>query len=212
MKGHNDNEHKLNNDAIEPETNESPEDTEEPTKPEQEAVAAKEKTLAEVEKEYQDKIKQMEDRFLRLAAEFDNYKKRTARQFEDIIKTANERLIVQLLDVADNFHRALEAARNSSDYDSLRKGTELIWQHLEDILKKEGLEKIEALGKEFDPQVHDAMMQIESEEHPEGTVALEVSPGYKLSGKIIRHSKVAVSKGNSSAEKDELDAEDQDAD
>jgi len=167
-----------------------------------ETVPTQEKSSKDIEKEYQEKIKELEDKFLRLVAEFDNYKKRTARQFEDIIKTANENLIVRLLDVADNFRRALEASRNSSDFHSLQKGTALIYQHLEDIMKKEGVEKIDALGQNFDPQLHEAMMQIESDKYPEGIIALEMSPGYRLNGKIIRHSKVAVSKGRPTLEEE----------
>lgn len=167
-----------------------------------ESVSSQEKSWKDIEEEYQKKIKELEDKFLRLAAEFDNHKKRTARQFEDIIKSANENLIVRLLDVADNFHRALEASQNSSDFDSLQKGTALIYQHLDDIMKKEGVEKIEALGQNFDPQLHEAMMQIESDQYPEGIIALEMSPGYRLNGKIIRHSKVAVSKGKPALEED----------
>ncbi len=167
-----------------------------------ESARPEEKSWKDSEREYQERIMELEDRYLRLVAEFDNYKKRTARQFEDIIKTANENLIVQLLDVADNFHRALEASINSSDFDALQKGTVLIYQHLENILKKEGLERIAALGEKFDPQVHDAMMQIETDDYPDGVVAMEISPGYRLKGKIIRHSKVAVSKGKSASEDD----------
>jgi molecular chaperone GrpE len=157
------------------------------------------KCLEEIEKEYQEKIKEMEDKFLRLAAEFDNYKKRAARQYDEIVKSANENLIIQMLNVADNFQRALGASRNGSDYSSLQQGTELIYQYLEDILNKEGVEKIIAVGEAFDPHLHDAMMQVESDQYPEGVIAQEISPGYKLKGKVIRHSRVVVSRGKKPA-------------
>lgn len=168
--------------------------------------AVSEKPPEELEREYQGKIKELEDRFLRLAAEFDNYKKRTARQFEEIIRTANENILIQLLEVVDNFHRALDTAGNAADFDSLHKGTELIYQHLADILKKEGIEKIEAVGKQFDPNLHEAMMQIDSDKYPSGVVAMEMTAGYKLKGKVIRHSKVAVSRGNSGIEQDDSES------
>jgi molecular chaperone GrpE len=173
------------------------ETTERPERPCGESAATEKEAPEERESQYQEKIRQLEDKYLRLAAEFDNFRKRTARQFEDIVKSANENLIVQLLEVLDNFRRALEAGQTGGDFSSLRKGTELIYQHLEDILKKEGLEKIDAVGKEFDPRWHEAMMQTESDEFAPGMVAREISPGYTLNGKVIRHSRVAVSGGRS---------------
>jgi molecular chaperone GrpE len=153
--------------------------------------------LEKTEKEY----KELEDRLLRLAAEFDNYKKRTAREFQSIIKNANEELISQLVETLDNFQRALTSAsrsnstKNSNDFDSFHKGVELIYQHFIEILRKEGLKEIKAVGELFDPYLHEAVMQQESEEFPEGVVMDEISKGYILNDKVIRHSKVIVSKG-----------------
>ena len=143
----------------------------------------------------EEKLKEAEDKYLRLAAEFDNYRKRTARQFEDMSQAGRIHVITQLLDVLDNFQRALEASASSSNHDSLREGTELVYKNLYDILTKEGLEPIEAVGKPFDPNLHDALMQLESDEHPEGIVVQEMTKGYKLNDRVLRHSKVAVSKG-----------------
>jgi molecular chaperone GrpE len=154
-----------------------------------------EESVEQLRAQYEEKIEELDDRFLRLAAEFDNYKKRIARQFDDILKSANERVILQVLEVADNFERALEAASNSADYKSLHSGTELIYQHLRDVLDKEGVEPIEAIGKKFDPTLHEAVMQAESDEYPEGVVAQELARGYRLKGRVIRFSKVVVSKG-----------------
>ncbi len=155
--------------------------------------------LEKSEKEY----KELEDRLLRLAAEFDNYKKRTAREFQAIIKNANEELISQLVETLDNFQRALDSAsrsnstKNSSDFDSFHKGVELIYQHFIEILRKEGLKEIKAVGEPFDPHFHEAVMQQESDEFPEGVVMDEISKGYILNDKVIKHSKVIVSKGKS---------------
>ena len=155
----------------------------------------------------EEKLKEAEDKYLRLAAEFDNYRKRTARQFEDMSQAGRIHVITQLLDVLDNFQRALEASASSSNHDSLREGTELVYKNLYDILTKEGLEPIEAVGKPFDPNLHDALMQLESDEHPEGIVVQEMTKGYKLNDRVLRHSKVAVSKGPGE-ERDSGDSDD----
>jgi len=147
--------------------------------------------LEKTEKEY----KELEDRLLRVAAEFDNYKKRTVREFQSIIKNANEELISQLVETLDNFQRALDSAKNSSDFDSFHKGVELIYQHFKDILGKEGLKEITAIGEPFDPHFHEAVMQQESDKFDDGIVMDEVSKGYILNDKVIKHSKVIVSKG-----------------
>jgi molecular chaperone GrpE len=154
-----------------------------------------ERSTDQIIAEYEEKIKGLEDRFLRLAAEFDNYRKRTARQFEELIKSSNENIISQILEVADNFERALEAVSKSSDFKSLHAGTEMIYQHLKDVLTRNGVESIEAVGQKFDPIVHEAVMQVESDEYPEGIIVQEIIRGYKLNDKVVRFSKVAVSKG-----------------
>lgn len=147
--------------------------------------------LEKTEKEY----KELEDRLLRVAAEFDNHKKRTVREFQSIIKNANEELISQLVETLDNFQRALDSAKNSGDFDSFHKGVELIYQHFKDILGKEGLKEIKAIREPFDPHFHEAVMQQESDKFPDGTVMDEISKGYMLNDKVIKHSKVIVSKG-----------------
>lgn len=139
--------------------------------------------------------KELEDRLLRLAAEYDNYRKRTAKEFEYLVKNANQNVILKLLDTLDNFERALDSAKTSNDYQNFRKGVELIYTHMKDILNKEGLKEIEALGKPFDPNFHEAVTQAESEEHEEGIVMNEISKGYMLNDKLLRASKVVVSKG-----------------
>jgi molecular chaperone GrpE len=158
-----------------------------------EETASQEKSVEQRIDEYKEEIKKLEDRHLRLAAEFDNYKKRSARQFEDLIRSSGEKIIISLLDVIDNFERALEAASTSTDFKALYQGMELTYQQLYDVLKKEGVEPIKAVGEIFDPNLHEAMMQIESDEYPEGVIAQEISRGYKLNGRVIRFSKVAVS-------------------
>ncbi len=144
--------------------------------------------------ELENKISEQEDRYLRLVAEFDNYKKRNARLYESIVQSAREGLISPLLEVIDNFERAMESSEDS-DVKSFKKGTKLIYQQLNELLSKEGVEPIEAVGREFNPNLHEAVMQVESDEYPEGIIAGEVARGYKVKDKVIRFSKVVVSKG-----------------
>jgi molecular chaperone GrpE len=145
----------------------------------------------------EEQIKELEDRLLRLAAEFDNYRKRTNKEFSYLVKNANEKLILQLLDTLDNFQRALDSAKTSNDYENFHKGVELIYTHMKDLLAKEGLKEIEALGKPFDPNFHEAVTQAESDEYKEGIVMEEISKGYLLNDRLLRASKVVVSKGKS---------------
>jgi len=168
-----------------------------------EDVEEKEKTPEQIIEEYKEKTAQLEDRCLRLAADFENYKKRTGRQYEEILKNSNRDIIFNLLEVLDNFERALAAAVESSDFESLHSGTELVYQSLFDMLKKEGLEPIEAVGEKFDPAYHEAMMQMESEEYDEGIVVRDMVKGYMLKGKVLRYSKVIVSNGKPKADHDE---------
>ena len=165
---------------------------EEPSKPETEVDLLKER-LAKSEEQ----TKELEDRLLRLAAEFDNYRKRTNKEFSYLVKNANEKLILQLLDTLDNFQRALDSAKTSSDYENFHKGVELIYTHMKDILAKEGLKEIDAVGKPFDPNFHEAVTQAASDEYDEGMVMEEISKGYLLNDRLLRASKVVVSKGKS---------------
>jgi molecular chaperone GrpE len=163
---------------------------EQPSKPETEIELLNER-LAKSEEE----TKELEDRLLRLAAEFDNYRKRTNKEFSYLVKNANEKLILQLLDTLDNFQRALDSAKTSSDYENFHKGVELIYTHMKDVLNKEGLKEIDAIGKPFDPNFHEAVTQAVSDKYDEGMVMEEISKGYLLNDRLLRASKVVVSKG-----------------
>ncbi|HKZ22170.1 MAG TPA: nucleotide exchange factor GrpE [candidate division Zixibacteria bacterium] len=166
---------------------------EESEKSEEEEQPAQLGILKERLSETEKQNKELEERLIRLAAEFDNYKKRVAKEQNQLVKNANENLISKLLESLDNFSRALDSAKNSADIKSLQSGLELIYSQLMDILTKEGLEEIRAVGERFDPYLHEAVLQIESDQ-PEGTIVDEISKGYKLNGKVIRHSKVVVAK------------------
>ena len=178
---------------------ETPAETGEPSADAPEDTQAAEETQPEEEPCQEEKLKarveELEDKFLRTAADFDNYTKRTARQYEELIRAANDKLFIELLDVVDNFERALQHGNDNADPESLRQGTELIFSQITALLTKYDIRPIEALGKPFDPTLHEALMPIESEEHPEGVVAVEVTKGYMQGDRVLRHSKVGVSKG-----------------
>ena len=174
-------------------------DVEQPSGEAREDARVAEETRPEEEPNEEEKLKQhieeLEDKHLRLAAEFDNYKKRMARQYEETMRSANDRILLELLEVVDNFERALNHENDNTDLKTFRKGAELIFSQMTTLLDKYEVKAIEALGKPFDPYLHEAVMPIESEDYPEGVVAVEVSKGYLQGDRVLRHSKVGVSKG-----------------
>lgn len=132
------------------------------------------------------------NRLLRLQADFENYRKRTQREKEDYFKYASASLCEQLLPVIDNFHLALAA--KDEDPSNVVKGVEMIYRQLEEILQREGLAPVEAVGQEFDPAKHEAVMQEETQEHPENTVIAELRRGYYLKDRLLRPAMVKVAK------------------
>ncbi len=133
------------------------------------------------------------DKYLRAVADLDNYKKRAIRERADIIKYGNENIIKDILPFVDSLDRALEHA-DSSDVQAFKEGIKLIQEQLLSCLKKHGVEKIDSVGLDFDPNFHEAMMQVESEEHAENKVVNEVQKGYLLNGRLLRPSKVCICK------------------
>lgn len=129
-------------------------------------------------------------RLVRLQADFDNYRKRVAREREDLLKYANEQLILALLPVVDNFDRALASENNDSE--KLLAGIEMISRQLMDILSREGLESIPAVGQQFNPEHHEAVIKEESGNHPENSIIQELRRGYTYKGKVIRPAMVKV--------------------
>ncbi len=134
-----------------------------------------------------------EDRFMRLAAEFENYKKRSEREKAEFLKRANESLLAELLPVLDNLERAVEAS-DGSDAQTMQKGVEMVLDQLRKGLAKFGLEEIEALGKPFDPQLHEAMMQQEDPDAEAGTVLSQYQKGYRFRDRLLRPAMVVVAK------------------
>jgi molecular chaperone GrpE len=146
--------------------------------------------LAEKEKERQE----LYDRLLRTMAEFDNYKKRVAKDKEDLTRYGNEKLVRELLPVIDNFERALEQAKNSPDQKALQEGVAMILRQLVTLLEKFGVKGFSSVGQPFDPNRHEAMTHQESAAHEENTVIAEFQKGYNLNDRLLRAAMVAVAK------------------
>ncbi|MFF2155951.1 nucleotide exchange factor GrpE [Paenibacillus chitinolyticus] len=134
-----------------------------------------------------------QQRLLRAQADFDNFRRRTRQEKEEFAKYASLKLIEQMLPVIDNFDRALVSSRETQDFEALTKGIEMVYRQLEQVMTQEGLTPIEAVGQPFNPEFHQAIMQVESDEHEEGIVVEEVQKGYMLKDKVIRPSMVKVS-------------------
>jgi molecular chaperone GrpE len=150
--------------------------------------------------ELEARIKQLEadaaeasNRHLRLAADFDNFKKRARQEQIDTIQYASAAVVERLLPVLDDLQRALDHAPEGVDEGWL-KGLRLTYQKLQDILSAQGVEAIDAIGSTFDPSLHEAVGSEESDEHPEDTVVLELRRGYKLRDRVIRPALVKVAR------------------
>ncbi|CAG7634662.1 nucleotide exchange factor GrpE [Paenibacillus allorhizosphaerae] len=134
-----------------------------------------------------------QQRYLRAQADFDNFRRRTIKEKEDFAKYASLKLIEQLLPVVDNFERALAASKDNKDQEALAKGVDMIFRQLDQVLAGEGLQAMSAVGTPFNPEFHQAIMQVESEEYEEGIVVEEVQKGYMLKDKVLRPAMVKVS-------------------
>ncbi len=139
-------------------------------------------------------VNEWKDKYLRSMAEFDNYRKRSLEEKSDWIKRASEKLALAMCDVLDNFDRALMQLTEDQKEDSFIKGILLIEQQFKAALEREGVKRIEALGEDFDPNLHEALAHIPSE-YEEGIVAAVIQNGYTMHDKLIRPVRVAVSSG-----------------
>lgn len=160
-----------------------------------------EKTVVLKESEYlglkEDALKSQEyrEKCLRLQADFENTRKRLEKDRQEFAKFANEGIILELLNILDDLGRVVDMAETKhQDVDSFLKGIEMILAHLYDMLKTYGVRPIEAEGKLFDPNFHEALMQVEDKNLPEHTITEELQKGYLLNGRVIRTAKVKVSK------------------
>lgn len=148
--------------------------------------------ISETEKLKQE-INEANDKYLRLYAEFDNYKRRTAKERVELLQTAGKDVIVSLLTVLDDFERAEKANENAQDIDAIKEGINLIHQKLRTLLTQKGLKEMNSKGTEFDAEIHEAITNIPApSDDLKGKVIDEVEKGYYLNEKVIRYAKVVV--------------------
>ena len=148
--------------------------------------------LQQMLKNKEEEIENTLDRLLRAQAEYENYKKRMAREKEDLIKFGNERLMKKLLPVLDNFERSLSHAQEANTLDGIIEGIELIRKELLRTLSMFGLREITSKGEKFDPLMHEATARVPANDHPDGTVDEEFQKGYFMHDRLLRPSMVAV--------------------
>ncbi len=148
--------------------------------------------IAELERE----IAEWKDQYVRSKAETENIRRRSTLREQELISYASEHLITKMLPVLDDLHAAVEAARTSTDAEAVRAGVEMIYNKAVRIFEEAGVRTIDAgIGQPFNVEVHEALMHMPNDVHPEGAVIQEVQRGYKLHDKVIRHTKVITSAG-----------------
>lgn len=137
-----------------------------------------------------EKFEEINNKYIHLNADFDNYKKRTLKEKMDLMKYANENILLKFLPILDNFERAKKSIKN----DIILEGIDIIYNDFIKLLKQQGIEEIESLGKKFDTDLHEAINILPTDEKNKGKIIDVVEKGYKLKGKVIRVSKVIVGK------------------
>ena len=158
-------------------------------------------TVEEWEAKLQDVRKKADenyDKYLRAAAELDNYRKRAAREKADAIKYGNENLLRDILPLLDGMDRALDHADNSCDFEAFKNGLQMLREQLFGCIKKYGVEAIDSLKRDFDPNLHEAMMRVDNDQYEDNKIVEEFEKGYTLNGRLLRPAKVSVCKRASS--------------
>jgi molecular chaperone GrpE len=151
--------------------------------------------LRELEVHYAAKdeaFQDMENQYRRLAADFENFRRRQQQERETLIKSAGERILERFLEILDNFERALQVGEKATDPQQVLTGVSLIYRQLQDFLGKEGVTAMEAKGQPFDPLMHEAVLQEAAEDVPDHTVLDEFRKGYLLNGRVLRHAMVKI--------------------
>jgi molecular chaperone GrpE len=160
-----------------------------------EAVSDNEQAQSSTEKEeLKAKVDELNDKFLRQAAEFENFKRRTAKERIELIQTAGRDVITDLLDVLDDSERAQKQIETTENIEQIKEGISLVFAKLRNVLTAKGLRAMDAKGKNFDPDLHEAITEIDGGEEMKGKVIDEIQKGYYLNDKIIRYAKVVVGK------------------
>ena len=153
--------------------------------------------LTEEANPHQEKYDTLNNQYIRLAADFDNYRKRQEQEKEALLKYGSENTLKKMIEVLDNFERGLKALETVEDCEKVKECYNLAYKNFTDVLTKAGLESIKAEGEAFDPNFHEAVMQTPTSEKPEHTIIAELQKGYKLGDKVLRPAlvNVAVSEG-----------------
>jgi molecular chaperone GrpE len=173
-------------DEVDPEMNDTPE-TDEDTEADKVTVEVG-KEIATLQKE----LSESQDKYLRLAAEFDNYRKRMLREKTELMQTAGESLLKDVLPVVDDFERGLELATQADDMDAVRTGMNLIYNKLKDFLTSHGVKEISAMNEPFNADWHDAVTNIPASDDMKGKIVDVIQKGYTLNDKVMRYPKVVV--------------------
>jgi molecular chaperone GrpE len=139
----------------------------------------------------------LKDAWLRTAADFDNFRKRSRKEIEDARRTGREDLLRAVLPVFDNLERAIQSAQRSSDVKAMADGLSMVQRQFVEALGREGIARVPTVGQPFDPGVHEAIQQVETTDHPPGTVLAEVQPGYRQGERLVRAAMVVVAKAKS---------------
>ena len=182
----------LEEEAKEKETAQTPDTQEEKDDAEKEATVEKEENKKEKKNPLQEKIDELNDKVLRQMAEFENFRKRTDKEKSQQFELGQGNVLEKLLPVVDNFERGLAAVPDEEKDGAFADGMNKIYKQLIKQLEDLGVTPIEAVGKEFDPNLHNAVMQVESQEYESGIVAQELQKGYMFHDTVLRHSMVAV--------------------
>ena len=149
-------------------------------------------TVEEPKDEWKEKYETLNNQYIRLAADFDNFRKRQESERESLLKYGAENTVKKLLEVMDNFDRGLKAIETIEDVEKAKECYTLAYKNFNDVMSKIGLEVIKAEGEEFDPNLHEAVMQTPTGEKPENTIIAELQKGYKLGDKVLRPTLVNV--------------------
>ena len=167
-------------------------ETENEEKIENSEKAAEEEEKKEEVNPLQEKYDTLNNQYIRLAADFDNYRKRQEQEKEALLKYGAENTLKKMIEVLDNFERGIKAIETVEDCEKVKECYYLAYKNFTDVLTKAGLETIKAEGETFDPNFHEAVMQTPSSEHPEHTIIAELQKGYKLGDKVLRPTLVNV--------------------
>jgi molecular chaperone GrpE len=161
--------------------------------------SSKKKELEETIKNLQEKLGSEEEkakdylnRLKYLQADFENYQKRTEKQVQEAVQRSNEKLVACLIDILDNLENAISAGEATENKEALLEGVKMVHKNLDKLLENEGLERLECVGKTFDPNMHEILAQIPTKEHQSGTVLEEARKGFMFKGKVLRPSVVKI--------------------